>query len=200
MKIYAERPVRVTLQVIGDLLLVLWVGGWIWLGRQVHDRLDALRRPAAQVGDASDGLAESLAGTSEQIRSLQFVGDALAAPFDAIISGSQQLSDASANSQQAIANLADILVVVTALFPILFALTLWAFLRLRWMRHATAAARVRMSEHGDGLLAAQALATGPLDQLARCTTPGNPLDDPLSRRRLAGYQLRRLGLRGYESV
>lgn len=200
MKVYAERPQRMVFQLIGDLLLVLWVGGWIWLGLQVHDRLDALRRPAAQVGEASEGLADSLAGTSDQIRSLQFVGEALAAPFDALIGGSQQLAEASGNSQQAIANLADTMVLVTALFPIVFALTLWAFLRLRWMRHATAAARVRATGHGDGLLAAQALASGRLDQIARYATPGNPLDDPLSRRRLAAYQLRRLGLRGYEPL
>lgn len=200
MKIYAERPHRVLYQVVGDLLLVLWVGGWIWLGQQVHDRLDALRRPAVQVGEASRGLADSLASTSDQIRGLQIVGEALAAPFDAIVGGSRQLADASGNTQQAIANLADILIVVTALFPILFALTLWAFLRLRWMRSATAAAKVRATGYGDSLLAAQALAAGRLDQIAQYAAPGNPLDDPLTRRQLADYQLRRLGLRGYEPV
>lgn len=200
MKVYAERPLRVLRQVVGDLLLVLWVGGWIWLGQEVHDRLDALRRPSVQVGEASRNLANSLADTSDQVRGLQLVGEVLAAPFDAIISSSQQLADASNNTQQAIGNLADIMIVATALFPILFALTLWAFLRLRWMSYATAAAKVRATGQGDGLLAAQALASGRLDQIGEYAAPGNPLDDPLSRRRLAGFQLRRLGLRGYESV
>lgn len=200
MKVYAERPLRVLRQVVGDLLLVLWVGGWIWLGQEVHDRLDALRRPSVQVGEASRNLANSLADTSDQVRGLQLVGDVLAAPFDVIVSSTRQLADASNNTQQAIGNLADIMIVATALFPILFALTLWAFLRLRWMSHATAAARVRATGEGDGLLAAQALASGRLDQIGKYATSGNPLDDPLSRRRLAGFQLRRLGLRGYEAV
>lgn len=197
MKIYAERPLRAALQVLGDLLLITWIGGWLWLGRQLHDRLDALRGPAVQVGDASSNLAESLSGTSEQVRSLQLVGEVLAAPFDAIIGSSQQLAEASGNTQQAIANLADTAAFVVACFPIVFAVAAWLVLRGRWMRHATAAARLRASGRGDGLLAAQALSSARLDQIATFAAPGNPLDDPISRRRLAGYQLRRLGLRVY---
>lgn len=195
MKIYAERPVRAVLQLVGDLLLIAWVGGWLWLGREVHDRLDALRRPATQISEAGSGLAESLTSTSDQLRGLQLIGDALAAPFDAIVGTSQQVTEASTGAEQAIARLADLSIVFTALFPIMFALTVWAVLRGRWMRRASAAARLRRSGFGDGLLAAQALTSARLDQIARYAGPGNPLDDPISRRRLAGYQLRRLGLR-----
>lgn len=198
MKVYAERPLRALGQLLGDLLLVVWVAGWLWLGLQFHDRLDALRAPAVQVGEASNGLANSLSTTGEQLRGLQLVGDLLAAPFDAIVASARQLVDASDNSQQAIARLADLSIVITAFFPIVFAVTVWAVLRGRWMRQATAAARLRHSGHGDGLLAAQALATARLDRIARLASPGNPLDDPISRRRLAGYQLHRLGLRSYD--
>ncbi|HSK97837.1 MAG TPA: hypothetical protein VK891_14540 [Euzebyales bacterium] len=198
MKVYAERPVRALGQFVADLLLVAWVGGWVWLGLQFHDRLDALRGPTRQVGEASSDLANSLSNTGEQLRGLQLVGELLAAPFDAIVGSARQLVDASENSDRAIAQLADLSMVVTAFFPIVFALTVWVVLRGRWMRRATAAARLRASGYGDGLLAAQALGTARLDQLAPLANPGNPLDDPISRRRLASYQLRRLGLRSYD--
>ena len=198
MKVYAERPLRALGQLIGDLLLGAWVGAWVWLGLQFHDRLDALRAPTRQVGDASRDLADSLSDTGEQLRGVQLIGELLAAPFDAIVGSARQLVDASDSSDQAIARLADLSMVVTALFPIVFALTVWIVLRGRWMRRATAAARLRASGHGDGLLAAQALATARLDRLAELAAPGNPLDDPISRRRLASYQLRRLGLRSYD--
>jgi hypothetical protein len=185
-------------QFAGDLLLIAWVGGWVWLGRAFHDRLDALRGPARQVGRASSDLADSLSTTGEQLRGVQLIGDLLAAPFDAIVGSTRQLTDASATSDQAVARLADLSFLVTSFFPIVFAVTVWAVLRGRWMRQATAAARLRRSGHGDGLLAAQALLTARLDQLAPLANPGNPLDDPISRRRLAGYQLRRLGLRNYD--
>lgn len=197
MKVYAERPVRVLGQLLGDVLLIAWVGAWIWFGLEVHDRLNALQRPTAQVGQVGKGLADSLAETSDQIRSLQFVGDALAAPFDAIINGSRQLVDASTNTRAAIGGVADISVWLAALFPVLFAVLLWAVVRVRWMRHATSAAKLRASGMGDGLLAAQALTTARMDRLVEYVGPGNPLDDPYSRKRLAAYQLRRLGLRDH---
>jgi hypothetical protein len=199
VKLYAERPHRAAGQFVGDLLLVAWIGGWLWLGRAMHDGLDSLRTPATQVGNASSGLANSLAQTSDQLRGVQLVGELLAGPFDAIVASARQLVDASDTTQDAIARLADLSFVVTAFFPIVFALTVWLALRGRWMRHATAAARLRASGWGDGLLAAQALGSARLDRLGALASPGNPLEDPISRHRLATYQLQRLGLRGYES-
>jgi hypothetical protein len=200
MKIYAERPLRVLVQLAGDLLLIAWVGGWVWLSLWVHDQLDALRGPTTQVGNASRDVADSLAGTGEQLRSVQLVGEMLAAPFDAIVAGARQLTEASDTGNQAIARLADTSIFLTAFFPIVFGLTLWLVLRGRWIRRATAAARVRASAYGDGLLAAQALASARLDRIAKLVNPGNPLEDPISRRRLASYQLRQLGLRSYDTT
>jgi hypothetical protein len=84
---------------------------------------------------------------------------------------------------------------LTALFPVLFALTLWLALRGRWIRRATAVARLRRTGGGEGLLAAQALTSARIDQLAGFELDDNPLADPVSRRRLATFALRQLGLR-----
>ena len=195
MKIYAERPSRVAAQVCGDLLLAAWVAGWFWLGLRLHDEIEALARPARRVGEASSGLANALTGTSEQVRSLQLVGDILATPFDAIIAGARELATASANGQESIARLADLAVPLTTLFPVLFALTVWLALRGRWIRRATAVTRLRRSGQGEGLLAAQALTSARIDQLAGFELDDNPLADPVSRRRLATFALRQLGLR-----
>lgn len=197
MKIYAERPFRAAGQVLGDLLFLGWVGAWIWLALRVHDLLDELRRPARQVGDASTALADSLTRTGDQVRSLQLLGEVLAAPFDAIVAGARELTLASSNSEATVARIAD-LSILLALFPIVFAATIWLALRGRWMRRATAAAKLRDSGTGEGLLAAQALTSGRLDQLARVVPADNPLDDETTRRRMAVFQLRQLGLRGYD--
>jgi hypothetical protein len=199
MKVYAERPLRILIQFAGDLLLVAWIGGWIWLGLQVHAQLDALRAPTMQVGNASKDVADSLASTGDQLRTVQLVGEMLAAPFDAIVAGARQLTDASATGDQTIARLADTSIFLTAFFPIVFGLTVWIVVRGRWIRRASAAARVRASAYGDSLLAAQALASVRIDRIAKLVPPGNPLDDPISRRRLASYQLRQLGLRSYDT-
>lgn len=200
MKLYAERPSRIIAQILGDLGLVAWVAGWWWLAVQLHDELDALRRPAMRVGQASSGLANSLQGTSEQVRSLQLVGDVLAQPFDAIIASARELATASTNGQQTIGRLADLSVPLIMLFPVLFALTLWLALRGRWMRRATAAARLRDGGGGDGLLAAQALSSTRLDRMADVDLGANPLGDEISRRRLANFVLRQLGLRSHDDA
>lgn len=197
MKLYAERPARAFVQVAGDLLLLAWVSLWVWLGLQLQRGIDALQRPAQRVAEASRGVADSLAGTSDQVRSLQLVGDVLARPFDAIVAGARELTTAGTSTQQGIARLADLSVWVTALFPVLFALTLWLALRGRWMRRATAAARLRDHGTGTGLLAAQALTSVRLDQIADFHIADNPLADEPSRLRLANFALRQLGLRGY---
>jgi hypothetical protein len=198
VKLYAERPFRIVAQVVGDLVLLAWIGGWWWLGTQLHDQLDALRRPAIRVGQASEGLANSLQGTSEQVRSLQLVGDVLAAPFDAIIASARELTTASTNGQQTIGRLADLSIPLVALFPVLFALAVWIALRGRWIKRATAAARLRDTGAGEGLLAAQALTSARLDLMAEFNIGDNPLNDQASRRRLANFALRQLGLRGYD--
>lgn len=195
MKFYAERPSRVVMQVCGDLLLAAWVAWWLWLGLQLHDAIEALARPAGRVGDASSGLATALTDTSEQVRSLQLVGEVLASPFDAIIAGARELATASVNGQASLLRLADMALPLTALFPVLFAVTMWLALRGRWIRRATAVTKLRRSGEGEGLLAAQALTSARIDQLAGFGLADNPLADPASRRRLATFALRQLGLR-----
>jgi hypothetical protein len=195
VKFYAERPSRVVAQVCGDLLLAAWVAGWLWLGLQLHDAIDALARPAVRVGEASSGLANALTSTSEQVRSLQLIGDVLASPFDAIIAGARELATASVNGQASLLRLADMALPLTALFPVLFAVTMWLALRGRWIRRATAVTKLRRSGEGEGLLAAQALTSARIDQLAGFGLGDNPLADPASRRRLATFALRQLGLR-----
>jgi len=195
VKFYAERPSRVVAQVCGDLLLAAWVAGWLWLGLQLHDAIHALARPVVRVGEASSGLANTLTGTSEQVRSLQLIGDVLASPFDAIIAGARELATASVNGQASLLRLADMALPLTALFPVLFAVTMWLALRGRWIRRATAVTKLRRSGEGEGLLAAQALTSARIDQLAGFGLGDNPLADPASRRRLATFALRQLGLR-----
>lgn len=198
MKIYAERPGRLTGQVLFDLAVVAWIGGWVLLGTAVHDRIDALRRPVFQVGEASEGISTALSGTGDQIRNLQFIGEVLVAPFDAIVNGAGQLVQATNDGQSSIAQIADLAVPAVAVLPITVAVLVWLVTRARWMRRATAAARMRGSAGGQGLLAAQALQAPRLDRLIGVVDADDPLGDAASRRHLAGFTLQHLGLKGYD--
>ena len=47
MKLYADTPVRRTRQLLSDVLTLLWVGAWVWLGRQTHDVVMGLKAQGA---------------------------------------------------------------------------------------------------------------------------------------------------------
>ena len=50
MKLFADTPVRRTLQVVADLLFVVWLVLWVWIGMAVHDGTLDARRPRAADG------------------------------------------------------------------------------------------------------------------------------------------------------
>ena len=98
--------------------------------------------------------------------------------------------------------LATVLAVVLVLLPVGWLLLRWLRWRGGWAREAGAADRL-LAKGADGLpdlelLAARAMATAPLPQLARLpagTGAGWRAGDPAALHALAGLELRRLGLR-----
>ena len=56
MKLYADAPGRQARQVLGDLLLVLWVALWVKLALVVRDATLALAAPGEQIESAGTGL------------------------------------------------------------------------------------------------------------------------------------------------
>ncbi len=94
------------------------------------------------------------------------------------------------------------LAVVLVVLPVGWLLLRWLPWRLRWLREAAAADRLT-GRGADGvtdleLLAARAMATAPLPQLARLpagTGAGWRAGDPAALRALAALELDRLGLR-----
>ena len=36
MKVYADAPARRTRQLLADVLFVLWLAGWVWVGHVVQ--------------------------------------------------------------------------------------------------------------------------------------------------------------------
>jgi hypothetical protein len=82
--------------------------------------------------------------------------------------------------------------------PILFVVLLWFPLRVRWIRRATAASRVRKSPAGRDLLALRALATQPLSKLAKLgpdVAESWRASDDSTVDALAALELKSLGLR-----
>ena len=57
MKLYADRPIRATNQVLGDLLVIGWIALWVWAGFRLHDLVLGLAAPGEQAEKAGRTLA-----------------------------------------------------------------------------------------------------------------------------------------------
>jgi hypothetical protein len=192
---YADLPGLRSRQLLLDLVVLAWVVLSAWLGRAVHQAVQALAAPGRELQEAGDGLVQGFGGAADRVAGVPGVGRALRAPLDAGAGAGELLVEAGAAQQDAVGTLALVLGLVVGGLPVLLVLARWLPGRLRWSREATAARRLA----GDvDLLALRAAVGAPLPALARLGP------DPVTRwragdadagRSLAALELRRLGLR-----
>lgn len=198
MKWYADRPGRFLRQVLADVVALAWIGGWIWLGFQVHDTVRRLRGPGDGLVNAGSGLRDTFRDAAASAGKVPLVGGQLADALGAGTNAGSTLVDAGNGEINTAESLAFWVPVALVLAPVLFALLIWLPLRIRYARSAGAARSLERLAGGEDLLALRALTRLPLRSLARVS------DDPAGdwrkgRRRvigeLAALEQNALGLR-----
>lgn len=198
MKLYADRPMRLLNQLLGDVLVVVLVYLGIRLGRRVHEAVAALAEPGRDAEAAARSLDGTLRGTARDVDDAPLVGGTLAKPFRALASTSRDLAVSAQSYQDTVAQVALLTGVVVAAVPILLLLALWLPRRLAWVVEASAAHRLmRAGPAAAELLAVRALARQPLRRLARLgpdVVTGWRSGDPAATDRLARLELDELGL------
>ncbi len=198
MKLFADTPVRRTLQVIADLLFVTWLVLWVWVGMAVHDGTMELAGPARQTDAAATSMAEQFREAGGRLGDAPLVGDELAAPFDKAADASDRIAGAGRDTVTAVERLALLLGLSVALIPILIVSVVHLPLRWRFIREATAGARFIDAQEDLDLFALRALAHQPMRVLARISDdPAGAwrARDPEVVRRLAALELADVGLR-----
>ena len=200
MKLYADRPLWATNQVLGDLLIVVWVAFWVWVATRTHAAIERLAEPGRQAEQAGRELQSSLGDAARNVGDVPLAGDKLRAPFDRGADSGRGLADAAVSYQHAVSDLAMLAALVVALTPVLVVLAVWLPRRLAWVRVASATRRLARSGGAGArdLFALRALVRQPVQVLARVA------DDPAQGWRtyepavvdaLADLELRSLGLR-----
>jgi hypothetical protein len=199
MKFYADRPIRRTAQVVADLGALLLAAFAIWLGTEVHTQVTKLRAPGDGLIDAGTGLRGTFDSAADNADDVPLVGDALAKALHTGSDAGTKLSQAGQWQVEAVTDLAFWMAAILIAIPIVFLLVTWLPLRLRFVRRATAGVHLqRLGEEGYDLLALRALATQPLPRLAKAgeVTTGWRNQDPAVIKKLARWELERLGLEG----
>jgi hypothetical protein len=197
MKVYAETASRRARQLLTDLLVVAWVTASVLAGLAVRRLVDELARPGQAVEQAGNRVANGMGGVQDQLGRVPGIGGGLRAPFQRLGEAGQALAGAGAAQQQVVHELALWLGILVALIPVVVVLMVWLPGRVRWIREATAASRLRRDLGADdlGLFALRAIAHRPLRDLRRVSP--DPVAD-LQRGdygALAALELRALGLR-----
>ena len=197
MKIYADAPIRRTMQILGDVLLVVWVYAWVRIALAVRDATLSLAEPGEQISAAGTGLADQLRSAGNRVGDLPLVGDEVRAPFDGAGGAADRLAAAGDAQVAAVETLAFWLSLAVWAIPVLLAAAIYLPLRWRFVREASAGSRFVDSSDDLDLFALRAMARQPLHRLARIS------DDPAGawRRgdtdvvhRLAALELRHSGL------
>jgi hypothetical protein len=201
MKLFADTPVRRALQVSADVLFVVWLVLWVWIGMAVHDGTMELAGPARQTDSAATAMADQLRDAGGRLGEAPLVGDELAVPFDKAADASDGIASAGRDTVSAVERLALLLGLSVALIPILVAAAIHLPLRWRFIREATAGARFIDAQEDLDLFALRALAHQPMRVLAKVSDdPAGAwrARDPEVVRRLAALELADVRLRPKE--
>ncbi|WP_306211978.1 hypothetical protein [Actinoplanes sp. RD1] len=164
---YADRLPTAIRQLLTDILVVLWVYAWVRAGLWVNDMVEKLGVPGQKLQDAGTGIAGNLNDIGGKVGRVPLVGDELTSPFQSAAGAAAGLAEAGRQQQEVINDLALYLALLIVAAPLALVLFLWLPRRLRWMRRAGVAAKVRSEPAGKDLLALRALASRPLSDLAR---------------------------------
>ncbi len=198
MKLFADTPVRRTLQVVADLTFVVWLVLWVWIGLAVHDGTLELAGPGRQTDASASAMAEQLRDAGGRLGEAPLVGDELAVPFDKAAEASDGIAAAGRDTVRAVERLALLLGLSVALIPILIVSAIHLPLRWRFIREATAGAKFIDAQEDLDLFALRALANQPMRVLARVSDdPAGAwrARDPDVVRQLAALELADVGLR-----
>lgn len=198
MKLYADRPRRLTTQVLGDLAVLVLVWLAVRLGRGTTSRVSELAEPGRDAEATALQLAGRLRGAAKDVADAPLVGGTLAGPFRDLASTSRDLAASAQAYQDTVARVALLAGVLVAVAPILLVLLAWLPRRVAWVIEASAAARLSRSPAAADLLAVRALARQPLRRLAQLgpdVVTGWKAGDPAATAALARLELLDLGLR-----
>lgn len=199
MKLYADRPLRLANQVLGDVLVLVLVVLSVRLGLRARDQVAGMATPGREAEDAARNLAGTMRGSARSVADAPVVGGTLSRPFRSLAGTSRDLAGTAQAYQDAVAEVATLTGVLVAGVPLLLLALWWLPRRVSWVVEASAAAR--LTRHGPGaadLLAVRALARQRLTTLARLdpwVVGGWKAGDSEATEQLARLELDALGLR-----
>ena len=194
---YATTPVRMTGQLLSDILVAAWITVWVMVALAVHHAIATIAGVGRQVNDSANGISENLNNAGESADRIPLVGDTVAKPLRAASEAALDLAGAGQNLDTTATWLAVVLAIAVAAPPILAIGMPWLFMRIRFFRRKWTVIALAQTPAGEQLLALRALANRPLRRLTEVTA--DPVgawrrQDPAAVRGLAALELKSAGV------
>jgi hypothetical protein len=198
MRIYAQRPGRVALQVLADVAVLAWVVIVVVLARAARGAVLKLDVVARRVTGAGDAISRSFDAAARSAGRIPVVGDDLAHALGSVTDTGDSLSASGRDLTGVIASAGLVVAVTVVVLGVLPVVVVWLAVRLRWVLAARSAAVA-----DPDLLALRALTRRPSAALHRA------VPDPAAAWRrgdtavvaaLAAVELAALGLRPFGPV
>lgn len=166
MKLYAARPSRAVRQVIYDLLTLVWVTAWVWLGIHVYRQVSGSTDGARKIETSGGQLARHLHDAAGVLAHTPLVGKKVRQPIDKSADAATSLQHAGGELADNLGNLGAAIGFEIALVPVLVAVLGWLFLRIGYAYRAGRANALRRLPGGQDMLALDALTRLPAKKLA----------------------------------
>jgi hypothetical protein len=157
MKVYSDFSARRTVQITADVIALVAITIFIWLGVTVFQLIAAFASLGADLENAGSGFRETMVDVGETLGAVPLIGSGIRGPFDQASGAGETLESVGQSAQVAVHQVAVGAGLATALVPILFVLVVWFLPRLRFIRRASAAQRLVNAGAPRELLALRAL-------------------------------------------
>ena len=195
---YATTPRRFLLQLLSDLLVLVWSAIWVMVGMAVHAAVATIAAVGRQVESGANGIADNLDSAGNTANNIPLIGDDLRKPLTAASEAALDIAGAGHSLDNTASWLAWVLAIAVAATPILAVAMPWLFLRIRFFRRKWTALTLASRPAGEQLLAMRALANRPLGKLAAVSM--DPVgawrrEDVIAIRGLAALELHAAGIR-----
>lgn len=198
MRLYSDFADHRARQITADVIAIVLIGLWVWLGVSVFTVVNSLAGFGQQMEQAGAGFRETMTEVGESLGNVPLIGGGIRVPFDGASQAGGALEAAGQSQQDAVLQLALVLGIGIAALPIVMILVLWLIPRIRFVRRAGRARRVLESAAGVDLLALRALATQKLSAIAKIDTDAMAAwrrGDDRVLRELAALELKSSGVR-----
>lgn len=198
MKLYSDFAVQRGRQVIADFVALALIAVSIFAGITVFSAVDQFAQFGRQLQTTGVDFRTSMTDAGTRLGGVPFIGEGISSPFTTASSAGDTLTAVGQTQQDIVRQAAIALGVGVAALPILIVLLVWLLPRLRFVSLATRTrAQVRAGLTTD-LLALRALShqkVGTLTKVDPDAAAAWRRGDPVVMQRLAGLELRSVGIR-----